>query len=93
MAGGGHLHSVEVVNRRTGEVRTLRTAALFSFIGAVPRTDWLPPEIEKDSDDFIRTGTSMAQSPMNGDGWSHAVRLMVGLSTPWMRSLQPPLSG
>ena len=63
MAGDDHLHSVEVVNRRTGEVRSLRTAALFSFIGAVPRTDWLPPEIEKDPDDFIRTGTSMAQSP------------------------------
>jgi thioredoxin reductase (NADPH) len=26
----------------------LETAPLFSFIGATPRTDWLPPEIEKD---------------------------------------------
>jgi thioredoxin reductase (NADPH) len=62
MSGEGHLGEVELVNTRTGEVRTLKTPALFSFIGAVPRTDWLPPEIEKDHDDFIRTGTSIAQS-------------------------------
>ena len=63
MNGDGHLGSVEIVNNKTGQARTVETPAVFSFIGAVPRTDWLPPEIEKDSDDFIRTGTSMAQSP------------------------------
>ena len=33
---------------RRGRSETLQTPALFSFIGAVPRTDWLPPEIERD---------------------------------------------
>ena len=42
MHGDGYLGAVELVNRKTGEVRTIRTPALFSFIGAVPRTDWLP---------------------------------------------------
>ncbi len=57
-----YLHSVEIVNNKTGEVQTLETPALFSFIGAVPRTDWLPEEIETDSWGFIRTGPALTQS-------------------------------
>jgi thioredoxin reductase (NADPH) len=63
MSGDTYLRSVEIVNNKTGQVRTLDTPALFSFIGAAPRTDWLPPEIEKDDKDFIRTGEVMAHSP------------------------------
>jgi len=63
MGGDGHLSALEIVNKLTGEKRTLRTAALFSFIGATPRTDWLPPEIEKDEKDFVRTGIALAESP------------------------------
>jgi thioredoxin reductase (NADPH) len=63
LSGDKCLRSVEIVNNKTGEVRTLQTPALFSFIGAVPRTDWLPEEIEKDSKGFIKTGPSLAQSP------------------------------
>ena len=63
MSGKGYLSEVELVNNKTGEVRTLKTPALFSFIGAVPRTDWLPPEIERDTKEFIRTGPALSQSP------------------------------
>jgi thioredoxin reductase (NADPH) len=63
MSGTGYLSEVELVNNKTGEVRTLKTPALFSFIGAVPRTDWLPPEIERDTKEFIRTGPALSQSP------------------------------
>jgi len=63
MNGDGHLGSIDIVNSKTGEKRTVETAAVFSFIGAVPRTDWLPPEIERDGKGFIRTGPSLAQSP------------------------------
>ena len=63
MSGDGHLGSVEIVNQRTGQDRTVETPAVFSFIGAVPRTDWLPPEIERDARGFIRTGADVAQSP------------------------------
>ena len=45
MSGDGYLSEVELVNNKTGEVRTIKSAALFSFIGAAPRTDWLPPEV------------------------------------------------
>jgi thioredoxin reductase (NADPH) len=63
MRGDGHLHSVEIINSKTGEERTVETPAVFTFIGAVPRTDWLPTEIERDSKGFIRTGAALAQSP------------------------------
>ena len=63
MSGDGHLGEVELVNNKTGVVRTLKTPAVFSFIGAVPRTDWLPPEIVRDSKGFVQTGPSVAQSP------------------------------
>jgi thioredoxin reductase (NADPH) len=62
LSGDGHLGEVELVNNKTGEVRRLETPAVFSFIGAVPRTDWLPPEIERDEEQFVRTGPALAQS-------------------------------
>jgi thioredoxin reductase (NADPH) len=63
MSGSGHLGEVELVNNKTGEARTLKTPAVFSFIGAVPRTDWLPKEIEKDAKGFVQTGPTLAESP------------------------------
>ena len=62
MHGDGHLGAVEIVNNKTGEVRTLKTPALFSFIGAVPYSQWLPSEIERDDKEFVRTGEALAQS-------------------------------
>ena len=62
MSGDLYLRSVELINTKTGEVKTLEVQALFSFIGAMPRTDWLPPEIEKDTKNFIRTGPALSQS-------------------------------
>ncbi|MGH3639642.1 MAG: FAD-dependent oxidoreductase [Mycobacterium sp.] len=62
MDGDGHLGSVTLVNRTTGDARTIHTPAVFSFIGALPRTDWLPPEIEKDEKAFARTGPELARS-------------------------------
>lgn len=62
MRGDGHLDEVELFNNKTGEARRLKVTAVFSFIGAAPRTEWLPPEIEKDQRGFIRTGPSLGQS-------------------------------
>ena len=63
MNGDGHLASVDMVNSKTGEERNLATQGIFSFIGADPRTSWLPPEIERDGKGFVRTGTDLARSP------------------------------
>jgi len=63
MRGDGYLSSVEIVNNQLGQERTVETAAVFSFIGAAPRTDWLPLEIERDAKGFVLTGTALARSP------------------------------
>jgi thioredoxin reductase (NADPH) len=62
MNGDTHLVSAETVNSKTGEERTVETPGVFSFIGAEPRTNWLPPEIERDAKGFIQTGASLARS-------------------------------
>jgi thioredoxin reductase (NADPH) len=63
MNGNGRLASVDLVNGQTGEERTVETPGVFSFIGADPRTAWLPPEIERDARGFVRTGPDLAHSP------------------------------
>jgi thioredoxin reductase (NADPH) len=62
MTGNGHLESIDVLNSHDGQERTIETPAVFSFIGAMPRTDWLPSEIERDAKGFVRTGSAVAQS-------------------------------
>jgi thioredoxin reductase (NADPH) len=61
--GNGELSAVEVEDSRTRERRILPASALFSFIGATPRTEWLPAEIERDERQFVRTGPALAGSP------------------------------
>jgi thioredoxin reductase (NADPH) len=62
LTGDGELEEVELTNHNTGEVRRLKSPAVFSFIGANPRTDWLPPEVERDAKGFVTTGPSLANS-------------------------------
>jgi len=62
LLGDGVLEAVEIENTQTGERRALAAPAVFSFIGAVPRTGWLPPEIETDAKGFICTGRAVLDS-------------------------------
>lgn len=66
MSGNEKLEEVELENTKTGERRVVRTPAVFSMIGALPCTDWLPPEIERDAKGFIKTGTAVADAPAWG---------------------------
>jgi thioredoxin reductase (NADPH) len=70
MTGEKHLETVELENIETHERRTVQTPAIFSMIGAKPRTDWLPPEIERDDKGFVKTGTAVADAP----AWKGAKR-------------------
>jgi len=63
MMGGKTLEAVELENTKTGERLTVPTQAVFSMIGAVPCTSWLPPEIERDERGFIKTGHAVSGSP------------------------------
>jgi thioredoxin reductase (NADPH) len=46
-----------------GETETVPSDGLFLMIGARPNTDWLPPELSRGDDGFVRTG-----SDLDGDG-------------------------
>jgi len=63
MSGGKKLEQIELENTKTGERRVVQTPAVFSMIGARPCTEWLPPEIERDAQGFIKTGMSVAGAP------------------------------
>ena len=41
----------------------VETPAVFTFIGAVPHTEWLPLGIETDQEGFIKTGSAVTDSP------------------------------
>lgn len=62
MTGRRKLESVELENTGTRTRRTVETPAVFSMIGALPCTGWLPAEIERDDKGFILTGAKVAQS-------------------------------
>lgn len=66
MDGGARLERIEIENTTTGERRTVATPAVFTFIGAVPRTDWLPSPIDTDPKGFVCTGRALANTP----GWT-----------------------
>src|SRR5438309_397940 len=53
MTGNKMLEAVELENTATHERRVVETPAIFSMIGAMPCTDWLPPQIERDEKGFI----------------------------------------
>jgi thioredoxin reductase (NADPH) len=70
MHGDTHLSAVDIRNNRSGEEARLEVSALFSFIGAVPRTEWLAKEIETDSRGFVVTGAAVKTA----SGGSGAIR-------------------
>src|ERR1700726_846332 len=57
LSGNKMLEEAELENTKTGERRVVRTPAIFSMIGAIPCTEWLPSEIERDEKGFIKTGS------------------------------------
>jgi thioredoxin reductase (NADPH) len=63
LLGDQRLEAVDIKDTRSGETRTIRTSAVFTFIGAIPCTNWLPSEIETDSKGFVKTGRLVSSSP------------------------------
>ena len=60
--GERSLEEVTVQNNQTQEQQDLPIKALFTFIGAEPRTQWLQDVIELDDQGFILTGNALKQS-------------------------------
>ncbi len=68
VAGDGHLQSLTLVDRETGEREEVPTSWLFVFIGASPRTDWVGDQVARDSKGFLLTGHEMLSAPA-GERW------------------------
>jgi thioredoxin reductase (NADPH) len=62
LSGDGHLERVIVEDISAGERRTLHASAMVVLIGAQPRTDWLPGEVDRDGDGFVLTGPQLRAS-------------------------------
>ena len=60
--GDGTITGLRLRHVREGGSRNLDCSALFVFIGAEPRTGWMPPSIALDSKGFILTGADAAKS-------------------------------
>ncbi|MFJ2399272.1 FAD-dependent oxidoreductase [Streptomyces sp. NPDC087843] len=65
---GEKLESLIVEDNASGERRELRAAALFVFIGARPRTDWLRGVLALDAKGFVLTGAD-AQAVADATRW------------------------
>jgi thioredoxin reductase (NADPH) len=62
MAGDSHLECITLRTPRGDESRP--ASSVFIFIGAAPKTDWMPTELCRDSKGFILAGPDLkAQSP------------------------------
>jgi thioredoxin reductase (NADPH) len=57
--GTDHVEGVVLRDAVTGECHSAPAGALFVFIGALPRTEWLNGAIERDERGFILTGTDL----------------------------------
>jgi hypothetical protein len=60
--GSDHLEELVLKNYQAGESQTVREAALFYFIGALPLTDWLEDQPLRDERGFILTGPHVIAS-------------------------------
>jgi thioredoxin reductase (NADPH) len=68
--GERRLQAVRLRQRETGAEEEVACSAAFVLIGASPRTDWLPPEIERDERGYVATGdevTKMTEIPGSAD--------------------------
>ncbi len=59
--GDPHLVALELDDTATGDRTSVPADALFVFIGAVPRTDWLEGVVELDDHGFVATGRDGAE--------------------------------
>jgi thioredoxin reductase (NADPH) len=57
--GDGWLKHLVLRDRLEGGEETVGADALFLMIGGHPHTEWLPPEVERDDQGFVLTGTDL----------------------------------
>jgi thioredoxin reductase (NADPH) len=70
--GDDRVDAVVLENLETKETREMKTDALFIWIGAKPRTEWLTGAVARDEQGFIVTGRDLRREQLKGwpgDRW------------------------
>jgi thioredoxin reductase (NADPH) len=65
-----HLEEISVMCSDTNKVERVPASAMYIFIGALPRTDWLSNIIERDDRGFILTGPDLLRDKQKPKGWN-----------------------
>lgn len=68
--GETHLEEISVLCSDTNKVERVPASAMFIFIGALPRTDWLADLVERDERGFILTGPDLLWDKNRAKGWT-----------------------
>jgi thioredoxin reductase (NADPH) len=67
--GEVHLEEISVLCSDTNKVERVPANAMFIFIGALPRTEWLGDLVERDDRGFILTGPDLIRNGQPSKGW------------------------
>ncbi len=68
--GEVHLEEISVLCTDTNKTERVPASAMFIFIGALPRTDWLGTLVERDDRGFILTGPDLIWDGKRPKGWT-----------------------
>ncbi len=70
LSGESKLETLTIASGTNGARQTVPAAALFIFIGAAPRTDWVADIAERDEQGFVLTGPDLLQGNRRPRGWT-----------------------
>jgi len=68
--GESHLEEISVLCSDTSKLERVPASAMFIFIGALPRTDWLGSLVERDDRGFLLTGPDLIRDGERPKGWT-----------------------
>jgi thioredoxin reductase (NADPH) len=68
--GETHLEEISVLCSDTNKLERVPASAMFIFIGASPRTEWLANVVERDERGFILTGPDLIREGLHPKGWA-----------------------